>query len=79
MNSITRRWWLLAIAGAPVVLGISAQTLLPRLDNDYLRVSAPNLQFLTGKALERLKDGNTVGLPWAAHRCRRPDNTVQAA
>jgi len=60
MTSITRRWWLLAIAGAPVVLGVSAQTLLPRLDGDYLRVTAPNLQFLTGKAFDRLKVGNTV-------------------
>jgi hypothetical protein len=61
MNRITRRWCLLAIAGAPVVLGISAQALSVRLDNDYLRISAPKLQFLDGDPLRRLRDGNTVG------------------
>jgi hypothetical protein len=61
MTEITRRWCLLALAGAPVVLGISAQTLSVRLDKDYLRVSAPNLDFLKDKPLERLKDGKTVG------------------
>ncbi len=61
MNRITRRWCLLAIVGAPVILGISAQTLLVRLDNDYLRIRAPELQFLTDKPLQRLMDGNTVG------------------
>lgn len=60
MNPITRRWCLLAVAGAPVVLGISAQALSVRLDNDYLRISAPDLKFLDGKPLDRLLDGNTV-------------------
>jgi hypothetical protein len=60
MNPVTRRWCLLAIAGAPVVLGISAQSLSVRLDNEYLRISAPSLDFLKDKPLERLKDGNTV-------------------
>ena len=49
------------MSGAPIVLGISAQALSVRLDNDYLRISAPDLQFLTGKPLDRLRDGNTVG------------------
>src|SRR5207244_2332298 len=61
MNLVTRRWWLLAIGGAPVALGLGALSLSVRLENDYLRINAPNLQFLTGKPLERLKDGNTVG------------------
>jgi hypothetical protein len=61
MTQFTRRWCLLAIAGVPVVLGISAQALSVRLDNDYLRVTAPNLDFLKDKPLERLKDGKTVG------------------
>jgi hypothetical protein len=62
MNPITRRWCLLAVAGAPIVLGISAQELSVRLDNDYLRVSAPKLDFLTDQPLKRLMDGGkTVG------------------
>jgi hypothetical protein len=61
MNALTRRWCLLALAGAPVMLGIGAQSLVVRVDNDYLRVNIPNLQFLTGKPLERLQNGNTVG------------------
>lgn len=44
-----------------MVLGITAQALSLRLDNNYLRVSAPNLHFLTGKPLARIRDGNTVG------------------
>ena len=60
MNSTTRRWWLLAIAGAPVLLGITAQALSVRLDGDYLRISAPNLTFLTKPLVERLKDGRAV-------------------
>jgi len=61
MMQVTRRWCLLAIAGVPVVLGISAQALSVRLDNDFLRVSAPNLDFLKDTPLDRLKDGKTVG------------------
>jgi hypothetical protein len=49
------------MAGAPVMLGITAQALSVRLDDHYLLVSAPQLDFLTGKPLDRLLDGNTVG------------------
>jgi hypothetical protein len=35
--------------------------LLPRLDGDLLHVVAPNFSFLSGKALDRLKDGASVG------------------
>lgn len=31
-----------------------------RLDGDYLRISAPRLNFLSGKALEHLKDGASI-------------------
>ncbi len=34
--------------------------LTSRLDGDLLHVSAPNFSFLSGKPLERLKDGNSV-------------------
>jgi hypothetical protein len=40
---------------------VSAPQLLVRLDGDYLRVSvAPHLNFISGRALERLKDGASV-------------------
>ncbi len=35
--------------------------LLPRFDGDMLHVVAPNFSFLSGKSLERLKDGASVG------------------
>ncbi|HVW11080.1 MAG TPA: hypothetical protein VHC90_20990 [Bryobacteraceae bacterium] len=34
--------------------------LLPRLEGDYLHVAAANFSFLTGKSLQRLKDGASV-------------------
>ena len=37
-----------------------AESLLPRLDGDRIRVAAPRLRFLTGKPLERLHNGATV-------------------
>ena len=36
------------------------QQLQVRYDGDALRISAPSLHFLTGKPLERLKDGDAV-------------------
>jgi hypothetical protein len=50
----------MAVAWAPMALGISAQALSVRLENDYLRVTAPQLEFLTGKPLDRLHDGRNV-------------------
>ena len=44
----------------PIALCISAQPLLLRLDGDLLHISAPQLQFLSGKPLERLHDGLSV-------------------
>jgi hypothetical protein len=60
MAKVTRRWWLVASLGAPFALGLSAQALGVRLDGDDLRVSAPQFRFLTGKPLEKLKDGASV-------------------
>jgi hypothetical protein len=60
MQKVTRRWWLMASFGAPFALGLSAQSLGVRLDGDDLRVAAPQFHFLTGKPLEKLKDGATV-------------------
>jgi len=42
-------------------VGLTAQSLVVRLENECLRVNAPNMEFLTDKPLERLKDGHTVG------------------
>ena len=44
------------LAGFPVW----AQSLVVRLSNDHLRVSAPGLRFVAGKPLERLHDGAPV-------------------
>ncbi len=42
-------------------MGVSAQSLEVRLGGDNLQVAAPQLQFLSGKTLQRLKDGASVG------------------
>ena len=61
MAQVTRRWWLLASFGTPLSMGLSAQSLNVRLvEGDSLRISAPQLHFITGKSLERLKDGAAV-------------------
>src|SRR5579862_4025289 len=62
MSPITRRWCLAALAGAPVALGMTAQALSVRLDDHFLLVSAPKLDFLTDKQCQRMKDlGGTIG------------------
>ncbi len=54
--------WSLPLAGlcalAPVILRSDA--LVVRLDGDRLRVAAPNLRFLSGRPMERLKNGAAV-------------------
>jgi hypothetical protein len=60
MDKVARRWWLAASLSAPFALGLSAPALRVRLDGDDLRVSAPQFRFLSGKPLEKLKDGATV-------------------
>lgn len=44
----------------PLAVGLGAQPLSVRLDDDNLHIVAPELHFLTGKPLERLKDGASV-------------------
>ena len=61
MLPLSRRQLMIALLGAPAVLGLSAPPLLVRLDGDYVHVSAPQFQFLTGKTLDRLHDGASVG------------------
>ena len=50
----------MASFGAPFTLGLTAQALWVRLDGDDLRITAPQLRFLSGKPLEKLKDGASV-------------------
>ncbi|PYT35808.1 MAG: hypothetical protein DMG58_01105 [Acidobacteria bacterium] len=50
----------MASFGAPLTLGLAAQSLGVRLDGDDLRIAAPQFHFLTGKSLEKLKDGASV-------------------
>jgi hypothetical protein len=39
---------------------VSAEDLVPRYNDGYLQVSAPRLHFITGKQLERLRNGVSV-------------------
>jgi hypothetical protein len=63
-QGLTRRSWLLAGLGFSVsarALGArNVSTLVLHLDGDVLYVAAPDLHFLTGKPLERLKAGDAV-------------------
>lgn len=63
-DKLTRRSWLLAGLG----IGVCGQTfrveaaasITARLDGDTLYISVPNFHFLTGKSLQRLRDGREV-------------------
>ncbi len=57
----SRRELLIGLLGAPVAKALSAQNLAVRVDGDYVRIAAPQLQFLSGRILDRLHDGATVG------------------
>ena len=78
MNRITRRWCLLALAGAPAGLGVAPKPFVVRLDGDILRVSAPDLNFFSDKLLQRLKDGGTVGFLGQLSVSSGTQSTVQA-
>ena len=58
-KNISRRSWLLAGLGIPLFRA-SAETFSVSYDGDNLHVAAPDLHFLTGRALRRLKDADTV-------------------
>ena len=51
----------IASFGVSLAMSVSAQSLEVRLNGDHLRIAAPQFQFLTGKPLQRLKDGASVG------------------
>jgi hypothetical protein len=50
----------LAVSGAVGCLTLLAQDLMLRASADQIMVSAPKLHFLSGKPLERLRNGNAV-------------------
>ena len=61
---LTRRALIAALAtGAAAcafAVSLSQPQLLVHMDGEYLRISAPHLSFLSGKALERLKNGASI-------------------
>ncbi len=59
---ITRRSWLLASLGIPLLArrAPAESPLEITFDGDNIHLSAPGFHFLTGKPLARLKDANTV-------------------
>lgn len=57
---IVPRASLTGVLGLVICLCLGAEELLVRLAGDHLRVTAPKLSFLTGKPLERLRDGHSV-------------------
>jgi hypothetical protein len=59
-EKISRRSWLLAGLAIPLFRARATENLSVIFDGDTLRVAAPQLHFLSGKPLARLKDGNTV-------------------
>lgn len=59
-TTISRRSWLLAGLAVPLFRLRAEEKLNPLYEGDNLRVAAPNLHFLSGKPLQRLKDGATV-------------------
>jgi len=57
---VSRRLWLAAGVGSPLGWSLAVPRLLIRRDGDKLRISAPQIRFITGKALEQLKNGSSV-------------------
>ena len=53
-------WVIAGIFSGVLLQGVANVNLRLRLDENYLRVSAPHLHFLTGRPLERLKNGSSV-------------------
>jgi hypothetical protein len=54
---VNRRQWFMVLLAAP---GATDQPLLVRRDDESLRVSAPQIRFLTGRPLSQLRDGVSV-------------------
>jgi hypothetical protein len=59
---VTRRLWLVAGISAPLSWSLAVPRLLIRREGTAsLRIAAPQMRFLTGKPLEQLKNGASVG------------------
>ena len=56
----TRRMFFFTPLAPPIVLGLAVETLRVRAGGAFLRVAAPQLQFLSGRPLQRLRNGATV-------------------
>jgi hypothetical protein len=59
-DKLSRRSWLLAGLAVPLFRAKAEPFLNVTTDGDNLHVAAPQLHFLSGKPLVRLKDGNLV-------------------
>lgn len=57
---VTRRLFLVAGITAPLAWNLAVPRLLIRREGSNLRISAPQIRFLTGKPLEQLKNGANV-------------------
>jgi hypothetical protein len=49
-----------AWASCAFAIAITTGPLIAHLEGDFLRITAPHLDFISGKSLERLKDGQSV-------------------
>lgn len=59
---VTRRLWLVAGLSTPLGWSLAVPRLLIRREGpNNLRIGAPQIRFLSGKPLEQLKNGATVG------------------
>ena len=59
-GATSRRSCILAAFGAPLGWSMAAPGLLVRRDNANLRISAPQIRFLTGRPLQQLKNGSNL-------------------
>ncbi len=79
MVEVSRRWWIVAAVSAPFAVALNAESLALRLTpGNFLHISAPQLHFLSGKSLERLKDGRTVSFFGQLSISTDANATVQA-
>ena len=59
-QQISRRSWLLAGLTVPLFSARGADPITVTFDGDNLHLASPDLHFLAGKPLERMKEGSTV-------------------
>jgi hypothetical protein len=61
IHSLAAGAFLLALVSLGVLaMSVSSEDLIARRSGDFIRVMAPRLHFLTGKSLQRLRDGSAV-------------------